>query len=223
MSEAEILCLTRIAASKVGATTMDRPEWVAINPQKAEVYCALTNNRNRGVKPNAGGDPTPLNGPNPRAENHYGQIVRWRPKGADHASDRFEWDLYVMAGNPHIYDDANGGSPNITTGNMFNSPDGMAFSSDGMLWIQTDGADDNQGKFAGMGNNQMLIGDPETGEIARFMTVPNGAEVAGLCWSSDRTVAFVGVQHPGGSWPDGIGKPRSSIVAVWREDGKAIG
>jgi secreted PhoX family phosphatase len=223
MDEAAIHCFTRIAASAVGATTMDRPEWVAVNPQTPEAYCALTNNRNRGVKPNAGGDPTPVNGPNPRAENHYGQIVRWRPDGGDHASDRFEWELFVMAGNPEIHADAYAGSSNITAGNMFNSPDGIAFSSDGMLWIQTDGEDENQGDFAGMGNNQMLIGNPQSGEIARFMTAPNGAEVAGLCWSADRKTAFVGIQHPGGSWPDGVGRPRSSIIAISREDGKPIG
>ncbi|TNJ41166.1 PhoX family phosphatase [Phaeobacter sp. B1627] len=223
MEAAEILCFTRLAASAVGGTTMDRPEWVACNPLRAEAYCALTNNKNRGVKPNAGGDDTSVNAPNPRETNKYGQIVRWTPTGGNHAAEGFTWDLYVMAGNPTVYSNAYGGSANINAGNMFNSPDGMAFSSDGMLWIQTDGDDDNEGDFAGMGNNQMLVGDPESGEIARFMTVPNGAEVTGLCWSLDKTVAFVGVQHPGGSWPDGAGKPRSSVVSVWREDGAAFG
>ncbi|MCB1490275.1 MAG: PhoX family phosphatase, partial [Rhodobiaceae bacterium] len=76
-SQAEICIHTRQAASAVGATTMDRPEWVAVNPSRAEGYCALTNNKNRGVKPNAGGDLTPATGPNPRQKNNYGQIVRW--------------------------------------------------------------------------------------------------------------------------------------------------
>lgn len=219
----DILCFTRLAASAVGGTTMDRPEWVAANPIKPEAYCALTNNKNRGVKPNAGGDETPANGPNPRDTNNYGQIVRWKPEGGNHAADNFEWDLYVMAGNPTVYDNAYGGSNNVNEGNMFNSPDGMAFSSDGMLWIQTDGKDNNEGDFEGMGNNQMLVGDPDSGEIARFMTVPNGAEVTGLCWSLDKKTAFVGIQHPGGSWPDGEGKPRSSVITVWREDGATIG
>ncbi|OIQ28626.1 MAG: transcriptional initiation protein Tat [Alphaproteobacteria bacterium MedPE-SWcel] len=223
MDAAEILCFTRLAASAVGGTTMDRPEWVACNPLKAEGYCALTNNKNRGVKPNAGGDDTSVNAPNPRETNNYGQIVRWTPAGGNHAAEGFAWDLYVMAGNPTVYNNAYAGSDNINPGNMFNSPDGMVFSSDGMLWIQTDGDDDNEGEFAGMGNNQMLVGDPESGEIARFMTVPNGAEVTGLCWSLDKTVAFVGVQHPGGAWPDGTGKPRSAVVSVWREDGAAFG
>ncbi len=223
MDVAEILCFTRMAASAAGGTTMDRPEWVAANPIKVEAYCALTNNRNRGVKPNAGGDDTSVNGPNPRETNHYGQIVRWTPAGENHAADDFAWDLYVMAGNPTVYDNQYGGSDNVNEGNMFNSPDGMAFDSTGYLWIQTDGDDDNEGDFEGQGNNQMLVGNTETGAIARFMTVPNGAEVTGLCWSADKKVAFAGIQHPGGSWPDGAGKPRSAIVAIWREDGVAIG
>ncbi|CUH78534.1 PhoX family protein [Tropicibacter naphthalenivorans] len=223
MELAEILAFTRMAASAVGGTTMDRPEWVAANPTKVEAYVALTNNKNRGVKPNAGGDDTSVNAVNPRETNKFGQIARWTPNGGNHAADGFAWDLYVMAGNPTIYDNAYAGSDNVNAGNMFNSPDGMAFSSDGMLWIQTDGDYKNEGDFVGMGNNQMLVGNTDTGEIARFMTVPNGAEVTGLCWSADRKVAFVGVQHPGGQWPDNAGKPRSSIVAVWREDGAVIG
>ena len=223
MDAAEILCFTRMAASAAGGTTMDRPEWVAANPLKAEAYCALTNNKNRGVKPNAGGDDTSVNPVNPRETNNYGQIVRWTPAEENHAAEAFTWDLYVMAGNPKVYDNEYAGSDNVNEGNMFNSPDGMQFSSDGLLWIQTDGNYKNEGDFEGMGNNQMLVGDPETGEIIRFMTVPYGAEVTGLCWSADKKVAFAGIQHPGGAWPDGEGKPRSSVVCVWREDGKAFG
>ena len=223
MDMAEMLVFVRMAGSKVGATTMDRPEWIAANPLRVEAYCALTNNKNRGVKPNAGGDETPVSGPNPRETNNFGQIVRWRPTGEDHGAADFTWDLYVMAGNPTVYDNKYGGSDNVNEGNMFNSPDGMAFSSDGMLWIQTDGDDSNEEEFEGQGNNQMLVGDPETGEIARFLTAPNGAEVTGLTWSPDRKTAFVGIQHPGGSWPDNVGKPRSSVISVWREDGATIG
>ncbi len=136
MAPAEILIFARKAGSAVGATTMDRPEWIATNPHAVEAYCCLTNNENRGVKPNAGGDETPANGPNARETNHHGQIVRWRPHNDDHAADTFDWDLYVMAGNPTVCDKIYGGSENITEGNMFNSPDGMAFESSGLVRIQ---------------------------------------------------------------------------------------
>ncbi|AQZ50980.1 PhoX family protein [Martelella mediterranea] len=223
MDEADILIFARMAGSKVGATTMDRPEWVAVNPYAVEAYCCLTNNKNRGVKANAGGDATPVGGPNPREANEYGQIVRWYPDGDDHASDTFRWDLFVMAGNLEVHSDAYAGSSNINSGNLFNSPDGMAFDSSGLVWIQTDGEDSNEGDFAGMGNNQQLAGDPATGEIVRFLTGPRGGEITGLCWSADRRTMFVGVQHPGGSWPAEEGLPRSSIMAIKRDDNGLVG
>ncbi|PRX38078.1 hypothetical protein SAMN05216257_103401 [Meinhardsimonia xiamenensis] len=224
MSPAQIAIFTRMAASRVGATTMDRPEWVAVNPAAVEAYCALTNNRNRGVRTNAGGDWQRVGGPNPRKINNFGQIVRWRPAGDDHAAESFAWDLYVMCGNPAVSEGPYRGTANITVGNMFNSPDCMMFDTTGLLWIQTDGDDSNEGEFAGQGNNQMLAGDPVTGEIRRFLTGPRGCEVTGLTWSADRRTMFVGIQHPDAPFPDGAGRlPRSSIIAIWREDGRPLG
>ncbi len=227
-SQAELCIHTRQGASAVRATTMDRPEWVAANPKKAEVYCCLTNNKNRGVKPNAGGDAAPVGGPNPREKNKYGQIVRWTPDGGDHLVNGFAWDLFVVAGNPAVHDDDKAGSANVHKDNMFNSPDGLAFDRNGMLWIQTDGNYSDSGDFEGQGNNQMLAGDPETGEIRRFLVGPRECEVTGITWSTDRKTLFVGIQHPGdigGShFPDGSDTtPRSAVVAITRDDGGLIG
>ena len=227
-SQAEVCIHSRLAASAVKATTMDRPEWVAANPMKAEVYCCLTNNKNRGVKPNAGGDATPVGGPNPREKNLYGQIVRWTPDGGDHLAGGFAWDLFVVAGNPSVHDDARAGSANVDADNMFNSPDGLAFDRNGLLWIQTDGKYSDSGDFEGQGNNQMLVGDPVTGEIRRFMVGPRECEVTGFAWSADRRTLFVGIQHPGekgdSHFPDGGDTtPRSCVVAIVREDGGLIG
>ncbi|MGR3615935.1 MAG: PhoX family protein [Paracoccaceae bacterium] len=227
-SVAEICIHTRQAGSAVGATTMDRPEWITANPNKAEIYCALTNNKNRGVKTNKGGDETPVGGPNPREANKYGQIVRWWPENADHAAPGFTWDLYVLAGNPVVHEGDKAGSANVTKDNMFNSPDGIKFDSNGLLWIQTDGKYSNEGDFEGQGNNQMLAGDPATGEIRRFLVGPNECEVTGLTWSPDRRTMFVGIQHPGedgnSHWPEGGNSvPRSAIIAVTREDGGLVG
>ena len=228
MSSADIAIFTRMAASKVGATTMDRPEWVAVNPGRVEAYVALTNNKNRGLKTNAGGDWTPVNGPNPREANNFGQILRWRPENADHAGPKFTWDIYVMAGNPDVLEGPYAGSENVNSGNMFNSPDCVAFDQRGFLWILTDGDYSNGGEFAGQGNNQLLIGDPASGEIARFMVGPTSCEVTGLTWSADRRTAFVGIQHPGvgenGGFPDyGDALPRSSVIAIRKNDGSVIG
>ena len=223
-NQAEVLIHARMAASAVGATRMDRPEWIVVSPKDGQVYCTLTNNVKRGE------DGQPVGGPNPREKNVYGQILRWNAHKGDHGSDTFDWDLFVVAGNPAVHGkQAKGGSANITAQNMFNSPDGLGFDAAGRLWILTDGDVSNSGDFAGMGNNQMLCADPISGEIRRFMVGPIGCEVTGISFSPDHKTLFVGIQHPGenggSTFPEHLpnGKPRSSVMAISREDGGIVG
>ncbi len=223
--QAEVLTFIRRAATQVGATTMDRPEWVAVHPSGKQVCCTLTNNKNRGSNDNQ-----PVDGVNPRAKNHYGQIVRWMPEHGDHSSQHFDWDLYLLAGNPEIHRDSlYAGSDNINRDNMFNSPDGIGFDGDGRLWIQTDGNYSNKGDYAGMGNNQIPGSDPTSGEVRGFLTGPIACEITGLTFSPDYRSLFVGIQHPGDrSTPShfpagGDSKPRSTVMVISREDGGVIG
>ena len=223
-NQAEVLIHARLAASAVGATRMDRPEWIVVSPKDGQVYCTLTNNVKRGE------DGQPVGGPNPREKNVYGQILRWSEQGNDHGAANFDWDLFVVAGNPAVHPkQPKGGSANITPQNMFNSPDGMGFDDAGRLWILTDGDVSNTGDFAGMGNNQMLCADPNTGEIRRFMVGPVGCEVTGISFAPDQKTLFVGIQHPGenggSTFPEHLpnGTPRSSVMAISREDGGIVG
>ena len=238
-SLAEICVYTRLAASKVGATGMDRPEWIAANTKNEEVYCCLTNNTKRKKRKNIfsllnkifkkNDSFLYVNGPNPRKNNKYGQIVRWMPDNNDHTSINFTWDLFLLAGNPEIYSDSRGGSQNITKSNMFNSPDGLSFDSTGLIWIQTDGDYSNKGSYKGQGNNQMLVGNPQTGELKRFMVGPRQCEVTGLTWSADQKTMFVGIQHPGerggdSSFPDGSNTiARSSVIAIKKDNNDSFG
>ncbi|QHA84839.1 DUF839 domain-containing protein [Pseudomonas mediterranea] len=222
--QAEVLIHARLAASAVGATRMDRPEWIVVSPKDGQVYCTLTNNAKRGE------DGQPVGGPNPRAKNVYGQILRWRTDRDDHASMTFSWDLFVVAGNPTVHAGTpKAGSSNVNPQNMFNSPDGLGFDQAGRLWILTDGDVSNTGDFAGMGNNQMLCADPDSGEIRRFMVGPVGCEVTGISFAPDQKALFVGIQHPGenggSTFPEHLpnGKPRSSVMVITREDGGIIG
>jgi secreted PhoX family phosphatase len=88
--QGDVLVKARLAADLLGATRMDRPEWVAVHPATAEVYCTLTNNTRR-----AAGD---TDAANPRGPNRWGHIVRWREAGGDNAATRFAWDLFLLAG-----------------------------------------------------------------------------------------------------------------------------
>ena len=206
-SQADVVIRARQAADRVGATMMDRPEWVTANPQKpGEVYLACTNNNRRGTttassnavngSTTAGSARPPIDEANPRAVNDWGQIVRWNETGADATATTFTWDLFVVAGNPTLTGDKVGSS-NINTGNTFNSPDGIGFDSFGRLWIETDGNFSNVGNYASQGNNQMLAADPKTKEIRRFLVGPSGCEITGLTFTPDRKTMFINIQHPG--------------------------
>ena len=233
-SQAEIVVDVRGAADRVGATKMDRPEWIAVHPTTGEAYCALTNNVNRGKPGSPGLDPA-----NPRPDNVFGHIVRWREKDADAAATRFEWDVFALAGDGGAEDANKRGN---IRGDMFGSPDGLWFDARGVLWIQTDVSTTvlNKGDYARMGNNQMLAADPATREIRRFLTGPNGSEITGVITTPDGTSMFVNVQHPGetasergnpaapqavSSWPDGPagGRPRSATIVIRKTDGGVIG
>lgn len=220
-SQAEVLIHARLAADAVGATKMDRPEWVSVHPRTGEVYVTLTNHDKRKT----------VDAANPRPANIYGQIIRWREAGRDAAATKFEWDLFVLAGNPIKYTDRKdlkSGSANITADNTFNSPDGLAFDSAGRLWIQTDGKYSNSGDYEGQGNNQMLCADPVSKEIRRFLVGPKECEVTGITFTPDHRCMFINVQHPGeggdSHWPDGGSSlPRSATLIITKDDGGVIG
>ncbi|MBI5333461.1 MAG: PhoX family phosphatase [Burkholderiales bacterium] len=189
---ADMLLATRIAADLAGATKMDRPEWIAANPKKAgEIYCTLTNNSSRTA--------ATADDANPRANNVYGQIIRWREAGGDPAATSFEWDLFVLAGDPALA--ANAGTPRTgnINGDTFACPDGLWFDSEGRLWIQTDISSGSlgSGAYANLPNNMMLAANPVTGETRRFLTGPKGCEVTGIAMTPDRRTMFVNIQHPG--------------------------
>jgi hypothetical protein len=228
--QGELLVKTRQASDLLGATKMDRPEWVAVDAKRGEVYCTLTNNSNRG------GDKQPgVDAANPRANNTTGHIVKWKEDG-DFDGLAFRWSHFVLAGDPaNERADAKGN----VKGDMFGCPDGLWMDPRGVLWIQTDMSTSAMGKgdLARLGNNVMLAADVNTGEIRRFLTGPAGCEITGATGTPDGRTMFVNIQHPGESpsersdpdaptkiskWPSG-GRPRSATVVIRKLDGGVIG
>lgn len=206
--QAEVLIKARQAADRVGATMMDRPEWVAANRTKpGEVFLACTNNNRRGSATPAtsnmvdgstvAGNARPaINEANPRSVNNWGHVIRLNENDADGVALAFRWDIFVIAGNPALTG-AKTGSSNVDATNTFNSPDGIQVDPEGRLWIQTDGSNANTGDFLNQGNNQMLVADTVTKKITRFLVGPAGCEVTGVCWTPDGRTMFINIQHPG--------------------------
>ena len=81
----DILINTRGAADAVGATMMDRPEWIDTFPKALTAIATLTNNNRRGTTPvsvnnpdgstTAGSARPPVDAINPRVNNVYGHII----------------------------------------------------------------------------------------------------------------------------------------------------
>lgn len=228
---ADILVNTRLAADQAGATKMDRPEWGTVDPATGEVYFTLTNNNRRTLQQ--------VDAANPRAENHFGQIVRWAYAGGDHSATVFDWELFVIAGSPA--NSAVLGKDALGDANTFACPDGIWCDANSRLWIQTDMGDigpGEDGPLKDFGMNQMLCADPKTGEIRRFLTGPWGQEITGITATPDGKTLFVNIQHPGGhaseedfaagkfgsGFPDYNGTvPRSATLVITRDDGGIIG
>ena len=228
--QGEVLIKTRQASDLLGATRMDRPEWIAIDQNACEVYCTLTNNSDRGAAGKPGVDAA-----NPRANNVMGQIIRWK-EDADFSGTTMHWDHLMLAGDPaNARPEARG---NIN-GDIFACPDGLYVDARGVLWIETDmhASQMYKGELARIGNNQMLACDRATGEVRRFLTGPTNCEITGATQTPDGTTMFINIQHPGenasdrsdpadpmkfSKWPSGV-RPRSATVAIRRIDGGVIG
>ncbi|RJF97246.1 PhoX family protein [Noviherbaspirillum saxi] len=159
--QADVLINTRLAADAVGATRMDRPEWVAVNPANGEAYLTLTNNSNR-VLANPTSSQQLVDPANPRFYNDpkgtaataqrgnpNGHIIRWKDASATATS--FQWDVFLFGARAGA-NTANINVSNLSADNDFSSPDGLWFSQNtGLLWIQTD-----DGAFTDATNCMML-------------------------------------------------------------------
>jgi uncharacterized protein len=237
----DILLNTRGAGDLVGATKMDRPEDVDVNPISGKVYMALTNNTKRTTVANDAGEVAA----NPRAPNPYGHILEMREDGDDAAALTFTWDIFILCGDPK----------NPAHGTFFAdfdqsqvspiaTPDNLAFDDDGNLWIATDGminAPEFTDTTLGVGTTGKNVNDgvfavptegADRGWLRQFLSGIPGGEICGPEFSGDNKHFYCGIQHPGedsglpnpvSAWPDGNNPPKPSVVVVRNNDGKKIG
>ncbi|OOS24637.1 PhoX family protein [Moraxella pluranimalium] len=238
--QADIVIHARLAADALGATKMDRPEWVSVSPITGEVYVTLTNNSKRSVDATDTVNPRSYNDKG----NQHGHIIRWHEQNGDHTATRFNWDVYLFAA-PNDLTAQN--LSNLTADNDLSSPDGLYFDPRGVLWIQTD-----DGAYTKTTNCMLLaalpnrVGDGKivtttTGKntpvgmmasedtLKRFFVGPKGCEVTGITMTADLKTMFINIQHPGEDHPDvawgavaGGKVPRSATVMIAKNDGGVI-
>jgi len=228
---ADVVIDARLAADLLKATPMDRPEDVEANPVNGNVYVVLTNNSDRKVVDKA----------NPRPGNRVGHILELAPPRADgkpdHGADRFAWNIFLLAGDPAnpSHQARYGGT--ISASGWLACPDNIAFDKQGRMWIASDQGEAQQIFGIGDGIWACDVDGPGRAVTRMFYRAPTGAEMCGPAFTPDCRTLFVAVQHPAGDdrgsnydtpstrWPDFRDDmpPRSSVVAITRNDGGIIG
>lgn len=216
-SQAEVLMFARQAADLLGATQMDRPEDIDVHPKNGNVYVALTNNTRRTEEQ--------VDAANPRANNRFGHIVEIKELGGDNAATQFNWEIFVLCGDPRQEDFDGffaGFDPSLVS--PIANPDNLMFDRTGNLWIATDGMPRVIEDGRSDGIFACAVEGPEKGFIRQFLSAVPGAEVASLIVNSSENVLFAAIQHPGeggtfeepvSSFPDGSA-PRPTVVGVSR-------
>ncbi len=238
--QADVAIHARLAADAVGATKMDRPEWVSVSPLTGEVYVTLTNNSKRATDATDAANPRSYNDKG----NQHGHIIRWREANNDHASTTFAWDVYLFAAPNDLTAQNLSG---LSAENDLSSPDGLFFDPRGVLWIQTDDSAYTKttncmllaalpnrvgdGKLATTtAGTATLVGAAATSDtLKRFFVGPKGCEVTGITMTPDLKTMFINIQHPGEDEPDvawgavaGGKVPRSATVMITKNDGGVI-
>jgi hypothetical protein len=223
--QGDVLLKTRLAADRLGATKMDRPEDIETNPLNQKVYMVMTNNTRRGADRQPGTDPA-----NPRANNGSGHIIEVTEDRNNHAATRFRWEMLLLAGNPARDESTFFAGFDKGRVSPIGAPDNITFDLAGNLWIATDGA------ARAIGFNDGLFSMPVTGaqrgNLQQFFSSPAGSEICGPEFTPDNRTIFLAIQHPGeggtfakpiSTWPDRQGLPRPAVVTVQAFDSRRIG
>jgi len=234
VDQGDVVIHARLAALLAGATRMDRPEDVEVNPRTNKVYLSLTRNEKR--------QPGETDAANPRGPNPFGHIIEITPDGGDHAAPGFRWEILVRCGDPAADGVGAAFNPATSADGWFATPDNFAIDGLGRLWVATDG---NSAGATGRADGIWAL---DTEGVARgtsrhFFRAPVGAEVCGPYFTPDLETLFVAVQHPGQTeaddpghhvstyenpttrWPDFNPRhpPRPAVLAITRRGGGKIG
>jgi uncharacterized protein len=250
-NQGDVVIKVRAAADLLGATPMDRPEDVEPSPLTGRIYIACTKSEDRGIIDGedlwSGREVIiDADAANPRPNNRSGHIIEMREEDDDATATRFDWNVFLLAGNPTEgrylvdardvrpgrlgpHDTYYAGYPNRAEVSEVHGPDNLGFDPSGRLWIVTD--TDEKGRP----NNGCFVvptEGPERGLLRQLASGPAGCELCGCEFTPDGRTLFLTVQHPGeggtfeqprSHWPDGNGLPaRAALLAIEREDGGTI-
>lgn len=195
-NQTEVLVRTREAAKILGATELNRPEDIEIDPVTGNVLVSLTNNYGKN--------------------DFHGSILKIAETDGKYDALTFRASTYMAGGEENgfscpdnlAFDMAgNLWFTSDMSGSKMNKEDGpyMPFKNNSLFVVPRYGK--------------------EQGTVIRLISAPNDAELTGPWFSPDGKTLFLSVQHPGeqttdlanptSTWPfDGDNLPKPSVVAI---------
>ncbi len=194
--QTEVLVRAREAAKLVGATELNRPEDIEIDPITGNIIIALTNNTNK--------------------KDYHGSLLKIEESNGDYDALTFKASTYMAGGEDNGFScpdnlafDLSGNlwMTSDMSGSKMNKKDGpyMPFKNNSLFVIPRYGKD--------------------AGKVIRVAAAPRDAELTGPWFSEDGKTLFLSVQHPGeqttdlnnptSKWPfDKDNIPKSAVVAI---------
>jgi len=202
VDQAGVLIETRRAAELLGATPLDRPERIDVDPETGDVYAVCTNNTRRET----------TNPASPRAPNDAGHVLRIAGDGHNKPDNAFAIHFLGSDAEGHVL-----------------RPDNCVIDPLGRLWLCTDGASYSETQAEGMHLVQgdriwRLYSAPRGAEVTGPAFTPDGKTLF-LSVQHPAEERGSSAQNPTTRWPDfteGV-PPRAAVVVIEREDGGVIG
>jgi hypothetical protein len=193
-NETDLSTRTREAAALLGATPLDRPEDIEINPANGDVIVALTNN--------------------PLKNNLHGSLLKVRELDADAGALKFESSTWISGGPEcglscpdNLVFDRSGNlwCTNDIADDKMNQGPYKDFKNNGLYFIPM------HGSYAG--SVFQVASAPRDAELTGPMFTPDGETLLfSVQHPGEQTT---NLDKPTSHWPDGSGQmPRSAIVSV---------
>lgn len=194
--QTEVLIRAREAAKLLGATALNRPEDIEIDPITGNIFVSLTNNKGKGDYHGSIMKIEEDNGAFDALSFKASTYIAGGEEGGFSCPDNLAFD---QSGNLWITTDISGSSMN-KEGKPY-----LPFKNNSLFVIPRYGAD--------------------AGKVIRVVNAPRDAELTGPWFSPDGKTLFLSVQHPGeqttdvnnptSRWPfDADGIPKPSVVAI---------
>lgn len=194
--QTEVLIRAREAAKLLGATELNRPEDIEIDPVTGHILITLTNNKPKG---DFHGSILKIEETNGKFDSLTFKASTYKAGGEENGFSCPDNLAFDMSGNLWITSDISGDSMNKEDKPY------MPFKNNSLFVIPRYGED--------------------AGKVIRVASAPRDAELTGPWFSPDGKTLFLSVQHPGeetrdkknptSTWPfDGDNVPKPAVVAI---------